>query len=150
MKAASFPAAIRIRGELSQRSFLLVILELSTKPLLLAQLFSRNGLYNQAIKHQIGLCHFPNYDDFGADLCGKVSRKVTFSTVPGVNFVLQFYALLFFISQWYSRCYHPRASPVLYPEDWEDPESPPLPSLNEIQFFRTFRFFSPFFCSKMK
>jgi hypothetical protein len=50
---------------------------------------------------------------------------VTFLTVPGVSFVLQFSALLFFTAQSSALCYHPSARPVLYPEDWEDPSNPP-------------------------
>jgi hypothetical protein len=109
---------------------------------LFAQLFSRKGSSPQAVEHQKWLCHLRNSDDFGANLCGKVSRKVTFLTVPRVRFVLHFSALLFFTAQSSARCYHPSASPVLYPEDWEDPSNPPLRSSNEFQFFVLPRFFS--------
>jgi hypothetical protein len=111
--------------------------------LLLSQLFSRDGLSDQGIEHQIWLCHLRNSDDFGANLSGKMSRKVTLSTVPGVRFVLHFSALVFFTAQSSGRCYHPSVSAVLYPEDWEDPSNPPLPSSNEFQFFVLSRFFSP-------
>jgi hypothetical protein len=110
--------------------------------LLLAQFFSRDDSSNQVIEHQTWLCPLPNSYDFGACLCGKAFRKVTFSTVPGVSFVLQFFALLFFTAQSSGRCYHPSASPVLYPEDREDPFSPPFPSLTVFQFFCAFGFFS--------
>jgi hypothetical protein len=64
-------------------------------------------------------------------------------TVLGVSFVLQFSALIFFTAQSSACCHHPSASPVLYPEDWEDPSKPSLPSSNEFQFFVLPRFFSP-------
>jgi hypothetical protein len=123
-----------------------------SNPLLLAQLFHGDISSDRAIEHQNGsalcpmpyaLCPLPNSDDFGADLYGKVSRKETFLTVPGVCFVLHFSALLFFTAQSSARCYHPSASPVLYPEDREDPSNPPLQSSNEFQFFVLPRFFSP-------
>jgi hypothetical protein len=99
-------------------------------------------LSDQAIEHQTKLCHLPNSNSFGANLYSKVSRKVTFSTVPGVNFVLHFSVLLFFTLQCYDCCYHLSASSVLYPEAWEDPSNPPLPSSNEFQFFVLPHFFS--------
>jgi hypothetical protein len=111
--------------------------------LLLSQLFSRNGLSHPASERQKWLCHLRNSDDFGANLCGKASRKVTFWTVPGVSFVLHFSALFFFTAQSSALCYHPSASPVLYSEDGEDPSNPPLLSSNEFQFFVLPRFFSP-------
>jgi hypothetical protein len=119
-------------------------------PLLLSQLFSRNGLSHPAIEHQIWLCHLPNTDDFGANLCGKASRKVTFSTVPGVSFVFHFSALFFFTAQSSARCYHPSASPVLYPEDGEDPSNPPLRHRMNFSFLCCPVSFHPFCCSKMK
>jgi hypothetical protein len=70
-------------------------------------------------------------------------KEVTFSTVPGVGFVLHFSALFFFASQSSARCYHPSTSPVLYPEDRKDPSNPPLPSSNEFQFLVLPRLFSP-------
>jgi hypothetical protein len=63
--------------------------------------------------------------------------------MAGVRFVLHFSALFFFTAQCSGRCYHPSASPVLYPEDQEDPSNPPLQSSNEFQFFVLLRFFSP-------
>jgi hypothetical protein len=57
MNAASFPTPSRIQWELSQRSFLFVILELFAKPLLLTQLDSRDNSYKLVIGHQKWLCH---------------------------------------------------------------------------------------------
>jgi hypothetical protein len=70
-------------------------------------------------------------------------KETDFFDRPGVNCFLQFSALVFFTSQSFARCYHPRASPVISPEDWEDPSNPLLSSSNEFQFFRTHGFFSP-------
>jgi hypothetical protein len=94
----------------------------------LAQFFSRDDSSNQVIEHQTWLYPLPNSGDFGAHLCGKMPRKVSFLTVAGVTFVLQFSALLFFTSQSSARCCHRRTSPVLSPEDLKDPSNSPFPS----------------------
>jgi hypothetical protein len=89
-------------------------------------------------------------DNFDAPPYGKVSRKMTFSVVPGVSFVLQFSALFLFTPQSYARCYHPSASLVLYPEDREDTSNPRLLLSNEFQFCGLSVCFRRFSSSTMK
>jgi hypothetical protein len=52
-------------------------------------------LSNQGREHQIYLCHFPNSDDFDANLYSNVSRKVTSAKVAGGRRVPQFPATFF-------------------------------------------------------
>jgi hypothetical protein len=57
---------------------------------------------------------------------------------------------LFFASQFDGHSYWIRPSPVLYPEDREDPSKLPFPSSKQFHIFRPFHFFSRFLLTKIE